>query len=140
MERRQAANDLKKLTNMSPLDQTRVGILCYTSWQVLENAFSLHGTNSVNALAKMTDSSWKVSAARIQAARENAPYGDLMALSIWQSTARAATRNHDPQLIATTVSIWNLLRKAEADDENLLAEAARSFSQECFDALCELQP
>ena len=139
MQRRQAANDLKKLMNLSPLDRTRVCVLCKISWMSLVQVFNLLDINAVDSLGQMADSPWKVSQARIQAARENAPDAQLMALSLWQTTARAASKDKDPQLIATAVAIWNLLRSAEADEEHSLAEMAREFAQECFDALSDLQ-
>ena len=135
MQRRQAAKDLKKLVSMSPLDRTRICGLCHASWRALILACKFPDINPVDSLWITADSPLKVSGVRIQAALENAPDGQLMALSIWQTTARATGGNVDPELVAIAVAIWNLLCNAGDVDEPNFAYSSREFAQDCFNAL-----
>ena len=50
MQRRQAANDLKKLMKMSPLDRTRVCVLCKISWVSLVKIFNFLGRELINGI------------------------------------------------------------------------------------------
>jgi hypothetical protein len=139
MRRRQARKDLERIRAMSGQEAVQLLNLCYVAWMTLADVYRLDRDEAILALAEDPYAPAKVSSARIQAAKENAPWPQLHALSVWQTTARAAAKGADPDLVFLCAQIWRELRGARSFDEAVFSEDARNFAEKCRSDLMSLQ-
>jgi hypothetical protein len=139
MQRRQAANDLNRIKALAALERTQVAFAASVTWEVIAETYGYSRVDPVESLAVDASAPIQVSGVRIKAAAGSASDLQLLALSLWQSTARAAQPGAGAELVASVCGIWNLLQAADHEDEHYLTELGRELAKSCFNSLSDIQ-